>query len=221
MGTVWQRARSDEQKEQRKAVLLDAASRMLASRPLDEISLNAIAREANVSKANVYRYFESREALFLHLTLEAFGRWRDAILKRLAPLAGTGDADALATAFTSVTMEHETFARLTSVLTTVLERNVSTEVIVDFKLKYLGGIAEVLKALADALPDLSTEATGVLLETIYFHTAAAWPAAHPAPAVQVALQRPELSYACIDFETSMRRTILVTIAGLRTGVLEE
>ena len=116
MGAVWQRARSDEQKEQRKAVLLDAASRMLESRPLDGISLNAIAREANVSKANVYRYFESREALFLHLTLEAFGRWRDAILKRLAPLAGTGDADAPATAFTSVTMEHETFARLTSAL---------------------------------------------------------------------------------------------------------
>ena len=42
-----------------------------------------------------------------------------------------------------------------------------------------------------------------------------WPAAHPAPAVQEALRRPELAHACIDFESSLEQTILVTIAGLR------
>jgi len=215
VGTVWQRARSDEQKQQRKVALLDAATRMLSSQPIADISLNAIARNANISKANVYRYFESREELFLHLTLDAFVRWRDTITRRLTPLAGTGDAGAVAAAFTSATMEHETFARLSSVLTTVLERNVSTEVVVDFKTRYLEAIAGLLPAMRDVLPELSEADTFHLLQTTYFQIVALWPAAHPTPAVEAALERPELAALCVDFESTLQRTISITIAGLR------
>lgn len=214
---VWQRARSDEQKQQRKIALLDAASRMLKSIPLSEISLNGIAREANISKANVYRYFESREDLFLHLTLEALEQWSGPIKKRLFELAETGDANAFATVIVSETVNHKTFARLVSVLATVFERNVSVDAITQFKLKFMETLAGMLAAFQETLPDLSEEQIWQLSGIIHFQIVGLWPTTHPTPAMKKALERPELAHVCIDFETSLHQTILTTIAGLRAA----
>ncbi|MEM7157102.1 MAG: TetR family transcriptional regulator [Myxococcota bacterium] len=212
---VWKRARSDEQKQHRRAALLHAATRMLEQSPVDEISLSTIAREANISKASVYRYFESREELFLHLMLEAMERWSNAVIARLQRLSSPGDARGFASAITAATMEHETFPRLASVLATVLERNVSTDVVVEFKLGFMQPMGGLLQAIGQALPELSATQVRKLVEVTYFQMVGMWPAAHPAPAVHEALQRPDLAHACVDFESSLEQTLRVTIAGLR------
>ena len=61
----FERARQPEQKELRREAILEAATELLAEKGLHDISLSAIARRAKLSKANLYRYFESREAIFL------------------------------------------------------------------------------------------------------------------------------------------------------------
>jgi AcrR family transcriptional regulator len=216
MGTVWQRARSDAQKEQRKAALLAAATRMLATRPLDEISLNAIAREANISKANVYRYFESREELLLHLTLDAFDQWRDQLVKGLERSSADDAAERVAEAVVQATVDNPTYARLSAVLSTVLERNVSTEGITRFKRGFMGRTEPLVAAFADALPELPPQAHLELLMVVFFQIAAMWPAAHPTPAVQAAFDTvPELTRLHVKFEPGLHRVIVVTIAGLR------
>ena len=108
---VWQRARSDEQKAQRRQMLLEAAARLHRHKPIEEVSLNAIAREANISKGNIYRYFESREELFLQLTLDAMQRWRDTLLGKLTGAADSEDAELLARAFTTAVIDTPRFAR--------------------------------------------------------------------------------------------------------------
>ncbi len=59
---AWRRARRPELKEQRRTAILDAARTMLDNKGLGGSGLNALAREAGMSKVNVYQYFESREA---------------------------------------------------------------------------------------------------------------------------------------------------------------
>ena len=71
----WQRARTPEQIEQRRCAILTAAAELFESEGLDNVSLNGIARHAGVSKANIYRYFETREAIYLHLVREQFEAW--------------------------------------------------------------------------------------------------------------------------------------------------
>ncbi len=215
MTAVWKRARSDEQKRHRRVALLDAATRLLASHAIDEISLNTIAREANISKASVYRYFESREEVFLHLTLQAVERWSADLIRRLPPPGQPDDAEAVATAIVSTTLDHEDFARLTSVLATVLERNVSVDVVVPFKQQVVAAVATTGTALQQALPDLSAEDTRQLLQLIYFQIVGMWPAAHPSEAVLEALRRPELASAAFEFGPSLHAAVVVTVAGLR------
>ena len=73
--TVFQRARSEEQREARRQAILAAAAAMLAEMPVAEVSLNELSRRAGLAKSNVLRYFESREAVLLELLDAAWQDW--------------------------------------------------------------------------------------------------------------------------------------------------
>jgi TetR/AcrR family transcriptional regulator, fatty acid biosynthesis regulator len=66
---------------QRREQLLDRASRLIVERGLSACSLEAVGREAGVSKALVYKYFATRDALLQALVareyeiLRAQGAW--------------------------------------------------------------------------------------------------------------------------------------------------
>src|SRR6266581_4373552 len=62
---MFQRARSEEQREARRQAILGAAAAMLAEMPVAEVTLNELSRRAGLAKSNVLRYFESREAVLL------------------------------------------------------------------------------------------------------------------------------------------------------------
>lgn len=50
--------------DQRRAELLDAAARLFATQPYDEVLMEEVAEQAGVSRANLYRYFTSKRDLF-------------------------------------------------------------------------------------------------------------------------------------------------------------
>ncbi len=213
---VWQRARSDEQKELRRQSLLDAARRLHARLPLAEISLNGIAREANVSKANVYRYFESREELFLHLTLDAMESWSGTVIHRFASLPSPAPAEVIAEAVTASLLEHPDVGRLSAVLATVLERNVSTETAAAFKLDYAALLVPVLAALHRVLgADVPEAAARDVYRASAILLAGIWPMAYPAPAVAEALARPELVHLQVDFRRHFAGVLAALIRGMR------
>ncbi|HEY0120021.1 MAG TPA: TetR/AcrR family transcriptional regulator [Cellulomonas sp.] len=78
--TPFLRARSEEQRTQRRSAILAAASQMLSDgMPIRELSLNELARRVGLAKSNVLRYFESREAVLLTLLDQEYGAWLDSI----------------------------------------------------------------------------------------------------------------------------------------------
>ena len=50
--------------DERRAAILDAATRAFARGPYDRVAMTDVAREAGVSEALVFRYFESKAGLF-------------------------------------------------------------------------------------------------------------------------------------------------------------
>ncbi len=67
MTVTFHRARSDEQREERRRAILDTTAAMLVEMPVAEVSLNEISRRVGLAKSNVLRYVESREAALLDL----------------------------------------------------------------------------------------------------------------------------------------------------------
>lgn len=72
-------------------VILTAASRLVAERGVDRVSMDAVARAAGVGKGTLFRRFESREGLMAAVLDRSETAWQAAILSGPPPL-GPGAA---------------------------------------------------------------------------------------------------------------------------------
>src|ERR1700742_4517861 len=61
----FQRARQPAQIEKRRESILHAALTLFQRNGLENVSLNDIASEVELAKSNIYRYFDSREHIYL------------------------------------------------------------------------------------------------------------------------------------------------------------
>ena len=199
----WQRARRPEQKEERSAAILNAAAALLDARGINGTSLNAIARAVGLSKANLYRYFESREAMLLELMLREQAAWADELSELLEPLAGKDDLDGVADITVSTLAERSRLCVLVAALGGVLEHNVSLEAVIDFKRKCLGLTQEVAAPIAAALP-IGVEQASQLITMTIITASGAWPLCHPSEVAVQALELPELAPLKLDFEETVK-----------------
>jgi AcrR family transcriptional regulator len=218
---AWQRARSPEQKEERRSSILEAAALMYEDGGLDEISLNGIARRAGISKANIYRYFENREEIFLQLVGEDFSAWVTDVERRLAPLAGGDDERAVARQLVESYLASSRLASLLPLLSSVIERNLSVDVIVRFKTLGLDLMIRLTNAIQVSLPSLTVDQTRRFVTVMHLLLVGGWPAANPPPTVKEALERPELQGMCFDFERDFEEALVTFLRGLRSADARE
>src|SRR3977135_2161273 len=84
MMTSFKRARSEEQRTQRRRMILDTTAAMLAEMPVAAVTLNELSRRVGLAKPNVLRYFESREAVLLELLDHFLQEWLTELAGELA-----------------------------------------------------------------------------------------------------------------------------------------
>ena len=208
------RARKPEEIAQRRDSILAATARLLAQQAPDQLSLNAIAREARLAKSNVYRYFESREAIYLALLMQDLDGWVAEVRTALVPLAGSHQPAAVAGALATAAVARPRMCQLVSLLGSVLERNLSEQAIVEFKQQSLQRGLEVLSVLQAALPAIATVRLQDFMAYFLAQVGGLWPVCHPAPLVEKVLQRPELSLMKKDFALSLADSLHLMLAGL-------
>ncbi len=213
----WSRARRPEQKRERRNAILSAAVMLLDDKGLESTSLSEIARASGISKANIYRYFESREAILLAVTLDEAEAWLGEITKRLGPLAGSDNIGAVAEVFATTMSTRPRACALLSSLSSVLERNVGVELIATFKRQFSTLFEAPTQAVHRALPGLSLDDAGVFMSFFYVFVAGIWPVSNPPSAVAEVLARPEFSDMRVDFESMVRTHAHTVLRGLCRG----
>jgi TetR/AcrR family transcriptional regulator len=218
---TWQRARRPEQKQERRDAILRAASELLDAEGLQDTGLNAIARVAGISKPNIYRYFESREAILLQLLLADHEAWVDDLSARFAALPGTlagaPAAKPLARALTESLANRGRFCQLFRDLAAVLEQNVSPETIVDTKSKLHALNLRLAKCLSARVPDLTVEQSYATLEHLLMAATGIRPYCQPTTAVLEALELPEFAGMRFDFEREFTQHAEVYLLGTLGG----
>ena len=155
---MFQRARSEEQREARRQAILGAAAAMLAEMPVAEVTLNELSRRAGLAKSNVLRYFESREAVLLELLDSAWQDWLAQLDAELAGAVVAGDpvasrADQLAAAVAASLAARPMLCDLISAQAAVLERNVSPQVAAQYKRASIAGISALGALLLRSVPN--------------------------------------------------------------------
>ena len=210
----WERARQPEQVEHRKGAIITAAAKLFASLGCEKTSLSAIARASGVSKAAIYRYFESREEIFLRLLLEDQTDWVQAVEAALAPLADSGDVDAVSDALAETIIARPRLAALMARTGSVLEHNVSADAVRAFKRELLPLSLRALNALHAALPALNMQDTQRFIMHFIMYANGLQPQADPPAAVTEVLAEPEFEPFRIDYASSLRDHARLLLRGL-------
>ncbi len=87
----FQRARQPAQIEQRKEAILRTALLLFQENGLENVSLHDIAREVGLAKSNIYRYFESREHIYLVVLQRLAARFEQRLYPPLEKMRGRGN----------------------------------------------------------------------------------------------------------------------------------
>jgi len=215
----FQRARRPEQVEERRQAIMAVATAMLTEMPVADISLNELSRRVGLAKSNVLRYFETREAIFLHLLEAQWMAWLAAL-----DVALPREVDATQTVAVRIDRVAGTIAaqlaaapllcELSSVTSSVLERNVSTAVARWFKLAAAEATGNLAALLRVHVGELDAVSAGRLATTLFIVTAGLWPLANPGASVTAIYDDPAFAAMRIEFADELHAIVAAQLAGL-------
>jgi AcrR family transcriptional regulator len=213
----FQRARSDEQRNERRRQILDTTAVMLTEVPVAQLALNELSKRIGLAKSNVLRYFESREAILLELLDAEQRAWLAHLDEVLEPSEGPPRerGDRLAAVLAGSLAERPVLCDLTSAHAGVLEHNVSAAVALRHKLSTRALVETQAGLVRRCLPELGVPDAVRLVAMTTLLTAAAWPYSRPSAALLAAYEaNPAAAALRVDFTDLLRQSLAVTISGL-------
>ncbi|MBE1495316.1 AcrR family transcriptional regulator [Amycolatopsis lexingtonensis] len=221
---TFQRARSAEQREERRRTILDTALAMLDEMPVADVSLNELSRRVGLAKSNVLRYFESREAVLLELLQGALRDWLAEVADELAagvdrdrPAGERGEAFAAVVARSLA--RRTVLCDLIGAQAGVLEHNVSVGVVVRFKQSALTSLESMADLLRRYVPEVGAEAASVCLMAMIM-TGGLWTHCRPSPSALAAYEAdPALAALHLELAPALQNGLAMLISGAmaRTG----
>lgn len=211
--TAFQRARSLQHRGQRVDALLQAARTSAARHGVRAVTLTEIASLAGVHVSGVRRYFGSREEIFLRLASEEWADWVDAVVAELGP--GSANAGRVAQVLSDTLVGRPLFCDLLAHVSLSLEREVSEDVVREFKTTTLETIDRLCHALTVAT-GLSHDAALDFVAAVGALTGDLWQITHP-PATLAGLYRedPRQAHAAGEFAPRLARLTEALLRGLR------
>lgn len=213
----FQRARTEEQRAQRRQQILGTAAVMLTEMTVAEMSLNKLSRRACLAKANVLRYFESREAVVLVLLDREVAGWVASLRRVDHTVEGsvTQRTELLTHLLTDTLVERPVLCDLLSAQAAVLEHNISTEVALDHRRRAQRAMSDLGDLVHKYLPELGSNDDAIIISTTFLLAIASWQCSRPSPAMLAVYDTdPELAVMRVEFAETLRRGISLTIFGL-------
>ncbi len=215
--TGFQRARSAEAKQQRETAILAAARALATDRGIRRITLTDIAEAVGMHKSALLRYFENREQIFLLLSAEDWRDWSPALRASLAGLEATAPADpaAVASAIAASLAERPVFCDLLAQAPLSLERAVSVDAVLAYKLVTHDELDAIVASLLRVLPMLTEGDAVDIVAAATSLSGAFFEMATPGPAIE-ALYRsdPRLAHAVVEVEPRVARMLTAMIDGM-------
>lgn len=214
----WQRARTDEKKNERKEAIYNAAFSLFKTKGYDKVSFNAIAVEAGFTKSNMYRYFSSKDDIFLSVFADLFSIWVDDFSQQLLLLEQEVEANSFAKAWVDSLLRQPKLLDLMPILFTSLERNSSFEQLLEFKRLSMNLLYRLTLDITRIYPGIEGENAFKLLTLSYAATANSWAATMQSEALKKVYQLDEFQVLKPDFEKDLITSIEIIIKGLKANI---
>ncbi len=215
MTATRQRARSAQDKAQRRAALLQAAYALALEQGVREVTLAAITRAAGLDPSGLRRYFDSREELLLELAESGWAAWRDRLAGELAS-ARRWPAGDLARSIVASLAADPVFCDLLTHVPLSLEGGVPLERARQYKTRSFAAYDAVCATLVTAGDGVDTEQAQQVLAATLGLAANLWQVAHPTPTLAALYEQvPRWGHAALSFEPRMVQLLTALFVGLR------
>lgn len=209
----WERARSEEQKKQRISGIIEATARLYETRSFDEITFVLIAREAEFTRSNLYKYFKSKEEIFLEFIKHDIVLWRKEVVARLKP-GQISSVEKFASVWVNLQAKHERLVKLLSILHNSLEKNVSIEKLTAFKRMAKDELFILAEAICMVFPKLSIEKAATFIQLQLAAATGLFQMTDLSETQQQILENPEFAVLKLDFASSFQEMIEYLLRGL-------
>ncbi|MEW2592290.1 TetR family transcriptional regulator [Micromonospora aurantiaca] len=216
---TFQRARTEEQREMRRRAILDVASAMLDEMPVAAVTLNELSRRVGLAKPNVLRYFESREAVLLELLDRYLREWLTELADELSDGVDAGlpmaeRATAVAAIVSRSLARRSVMCDLFGAQGSVLEHNVSVEVVARYKRASLDRLATMTDLVRKHLPELGGNATLFSLQTMVLAGALSAYSTPPPSLAAAYRAEPDLARLHLEMTDSLTMALTATLLGV-------
>lgn len=210
---VGQRARGDDDKQARREAMLDAASALMASRQWAAFSMSDLAARTGLSKATVFGYYPTREALLLALCERELAAWFAAVDGALGR-GGRWSTGRVAQSLAESFRGRVVLLRLLAQLEGVLERNVSEASARAYKLRLGAQMAALGQRVEQRLPWMRAGEGVTSLLRARAVVSGLWQMADASPLIDKLLREPELAPLRVRFEPELEAMLAALFAGM-------
>lgn len=219
--TNFARARTEEQRLERREAILATTAEMLTHTRVSELSLNELARQVGLAKSNVLRYFESREAVLLELFARENTAWLDGVEAALAA-AGKVDVEVVAQTIAREAASRPVFCDLTASSAGVLEHNVSADVAAAYKRDSIAGAYRLSEIVGRYLGEFTMANGTVFVGGVLLTIGGVWASSQPSAGMSAAYrEHPELRDFRLNFTFAVSEIVATLLVGLEHRAARE
>lgn len=213
---AFRRARTEENKRQRAAALVEAARSLAVESGVASVTLTAVASRAGIHYSAVRRYFTSHKEVLLHLAAEGWVRWSAVVCEKLGE-PGSMTPERVAETLASGLAADPLFCDLLANLHLHLEHEVEIERVIEIRRTISAAAIALADAIERALPVLGRSGSFDMLIAAYSLAAAFWQIANPPARISDVYEEepealpPEWN---IEFGSALARVLTATSIGL-------
>lgn len=209
------RARREEDKDERRKALLDAARSLFEEQSYQHVKVADVAARAGFAKGTVFVYYPTKEALFLALCEHHLGAWMDALAAELEQARGRIGAPRAAKILAGSLAAEPTLVRLLALLGSVLEQEADVARIAAFKTRLVEGLARSGALLERKVATLPEGEGAHLLVRTYALVVGLHSLCEPSSNARRAIdENPHLGALRFDFEGELESALRLMLRGL-------
>ncbi|OLT14818.1 TetR family transcriptional regulator [Pseudonocardia sp. CNS-139] len=209
------RARSAQDKEHRKAALLDAARALAAEHGVREVTLTAVTTRVGLHPSALRRYFDSREELLLELAEQGWAEWRAGLAAGLDGRRDPSAAD-IAEAVTGSLERLPLFCDLLTHAVLSLEGAVRIERARRYKLAATAAHDEMVRALGAT--GLGPDGAHTVLAAAMSCAAYLYQLSRPTATLRrLYAEEPRWAHDALRFREQLTTLLTAVVRGVRDG----
>lgn len=212
----WQRATTDKQKESRRNDIFKATLSLFKEHGYKNVSFNRIAKEISFTKSNMYRYFKSKEDIFLSIFGEMFKTWQMHYIGELKKLNVNESYVVFAQTWVDSYLKYPNFLDLIPLLFISLEKNSSYNQLIKFKVMSKELLFQVSLEVGRIYPSLDTDRAFKLINSSFATTSNFWASNFQNETLKKVYEHDEFKFLKPNFKEDLSSSIEIFLRGLLT-----